>query len=154
MRCQHDGARHGVGKARGVQEGDGAAVAVPEQPIRRGDAQRPQQCGQHLLGLAMHEVRVPQFVRRTRCRPAVARAAVDEPSATYRLAELTRKVLPHRHRSETLVQEDEQRPVTLGTDPPHLDVDWAAVPVDPHALIGSGHCGMITLHASPPRHAA
>ena len=65
--------------------------------------------GQHLVGLAVHEVGRPALVARLGGRAAVAVAREHEAGEAVRVAELAREVLPHRDRAQALVQEHDQR---------------------------------------------
>ena len=126
MRRDRDHAGHG--KARGMEQGDRAAVAVPEQP-RPLDADRGEERGQHLVGLAVHEVGLPALVARLGRRVPVAVAREDEAGEAVREAELARELPPHRDRAQALVQEhDRRRFAARRADPLVFEMDLPAAP--------------------------
>src|SRR5437764_1176747 len=79
-------------KSRGEEERDRAAVAVAVEPGRLVHAERVEQRRQHLVRLAMHEVRLPALLGLARRRSAVARARIDETAHAERGAELRREI--------------------------------------------------------------
>src|SRR5436305_1751689 len=83
---------------RGEEERDRAAVAVAVEPGRLVHTERFEQRRQHLVRLAMHEVRLPALLGVARRRSAVARARIDETAHAERGAELRREITPHRTR--------------------------------------------------------
>jgi len=60
--------------ARGVEQGDGAAVAVAEEPGLFVKADRSEERRQHFISLAMHEVDIPALVVVARRRTSICGA--------------------------------------------------------------------------------
>jgi hypothetical protein len=142
VRGQHDRPAQGFGERGRVEQGDGAAVAVAEEPgrVARGvEPQRAQQRGEHLVRLPVHEARRPALVRAARRGTAVARAGVHQPARAGGLAQACREVAPHRDGTQALVQEHEHgRPGRGAADPLVFDAHGAAGPGD---LGEGGVCG-------------
>ena len=88
------------------------AVAVTEEPWRIvliGDADAIEERRQQRLRLDVHEIDAPALAGGTRRRSSVARAREYEAAITAGAAKLSRIVLPHRERAQSLVQEHEER---------------------------------------------
>jgi hypothetical protein len=129
-----------------VEQGDGGAVAVPEQP-RSLDADGGEQRGQHLVGLTLHEVGLPALAVRPGRGAAVARAREDEAGKAVAGAEALGEVFPHRHRAEPFVQEDDRwRGRACRPDPAVLDALRRTAPIDRRELRRRVACGL----AHPP----
>ena len=111
MRRHQDEPGQRIRKSGGVQQRDGAAVAVPEQPGFVVDIHRGEKRRQDLISLPVHEIHIPQFIVGTRRGATVAGSREHQPAKPAGLAELRRKVFPHRDRTQALVQKDHQRRV-------------------------------------------
>ena len=112
---------------RGVDEGDRAAVAVPDQDrLRR--VQPVEHGGEDVERLLVEEGRGPRGGGRL--RPAVAEPRERDEAPAGRLGERVREAAPEADRAEPLVQEDEGPQVRVTLQIEHLDLTVAG---EPHA---------------------
>ena len=151
MRSEDDNTAQVFCKARRMQKRYGTAVAVTEQPGTLY-AQCVQQRRQYLDCLAVHEVGLPALICRARRRIAVAIARVDQAAQAMLLAELLRKILPHRHRAQAFVQEHHDRQRWVGAaHPSHFQRQRPAAPVE--FYVGWSRA-VLFRHLRPPARAA
>lgn len=115
-RLGEDGARPSRVRKRGIEEGDGGAIAMADekkiaylfladQMIKR-------------LGLFMQVAR-SAWLRQSR-RAAVSLAVIDKRGAAHRLGELGGVITPQRHTPQAVMKKDHQRMIPPSRDP--LDV--------------------------------
>ncbi|MPM33969.1 hypothetical protein SDC9_80550 [bioreactor metagenome] len=106
MRRQKHRPAHRLRVARRMQQSNAAAIAVPQKPYWIIQAQRVSQRGQHLVGLLVHEVRLPVLITCARRGPAITGPRIDQPAQPRGIAHLLRKILPHVDGAQPLVQKD------------------------------------------------
>ena len=91
---------------RGAEEGDGPAVAVPNEDGCPAETRFLDHPGQDRTRLPVHEVERPRELGRT--RPAVTEAAVGEDLPARRPGEIGRPVAPNANAAKSLVKQDER----------------------------------------------
>src|SRR6185503_10349382 len=137
VRRRDDHPRHARGEARREKERDGSAVAMAIEGYLAGEPDRIEECGQHLVRLPVHEVRLPALLGLARRGLPVARPRIDEPAHAEGRGEARGEVAPHRARAQPFVQENHRGGALA--HPLVLDADGLAVPGD----VGESRAGRL-----------